>query len=182
MSIFIMEDSRRDMETKCSSALDIQYRKPRHFGGSAYIGLLEQGLHLEGSTRKNDLLTCLVFAIEAKEFIEQPGNTRELCSLLRRSAGSSDLSIQSRNGHWSLLGNISQTKFKLVPEFSQLSSSVFSPYFSANLGLDIFFEGREEDRYVTNMVGLTCNQQVKKNLRLKWMFVDLKTMKKNQSI
>ncbi|RYZ28957.1 MAG: TonB-dependent receptor, partial [Sphingobacteriales bacterium] len=38
---------------KLSSVLDIQYRKPRRFGGSAYVGLLEQGLHLEGSTANN---------------------------------------------------------------------------------------------------------------------------------
>ena len=34
---------------KMSSALDIQYKKPSEFGGSAYLGLLEQGLHLEGT-------------------------------------------------------------------------------------------------------------------------------------
>src|SRR5687767_5163816 len=38
---------------KMSSVLDIQYKKPRNFGGSAYIGLLEQGLHLEGITKNN---------------------------------------------------------------------------------------------------------------------------------
>ena len=32
---------------KMSSVLDIQYRKPKSFGGSAYIGLLEQGFHLD---------------------------------------------------------------------------------------------------------------------------------------
>src|SRR5688500_12741471 len=36
---------------KMSSVLDIQYRKPVAFGGSAYIGLLEQGLHLEGISK-----------------------------------------------------------------------------------------------------------------------------------
>ncbi len=46
---------------------------------------------------------------------------------------------------------------------------MFSPLFSANLGLDIFFEGREEDRYRTNMIGLAYIQQPNKNLRLKWM-------------
>ena len=30
-----------------------------------------------------------------------------------------------------LLGNISQTSFTLIPQFSQLTSSVFSPFFSA---------------------------------------------------
>ena len=33
---------------KMSSVLDIQYKKPKRFGGSAYVGILEQGLHLEG--------------------------------------------------------------------------------------------------------------------------------------
>src|SRR5688572_13029221 len=36
---------------KMSSVLDIQYKKPKEFGGSAYIGVLEQGFHLEGATR-----------------------------------------------------------------------------------------------------------------------------------
>src|SRR5207248_3617802 len=38
---------------KMSSVLDIQYRKPKQFGGSVYISLLEQGLHLEGVGAKN---------------------------------------------------------------------------------------------------------------------------------
>jgi hypothetical protein len=38
---------------KMSSVLDIQYRKPKQFGGSAYISLLEQGFHLEGVGAKN---------------------------------------------------------------------------------------------------------------------------------
>ena len=52
---------------------------------------------------------------------------------------------------------------------AQLSTAVFSPYFSANLGLDIFFSGQEKDKYKTGLVGLTWNQQMNKNLRLKWM-------------
>ena len=35
---------------KISSVLDIQYKKPTSFGGSAYISFLEQGFHLEGSS------------------------------------------------------------------------------------------------------------------------------------
>lgn len=35
---------------KMSSVLDIQYKKPKKFGGSAYVGILEQGVHLEGIT------------------------------------------------------------------------------------------------------------------------------------
>jgi hypothetical protein len=154
---------------KMSSVLDIQYRKPRQFGGSAYISLLEQGFHLEGAT-KNDRFTYLVG-------IRNRSNRNLLSSQETKGnyvPSSSDLQalltyqFDAKNSI-EILGNVSQTKFTLQPEFSQLTSSVFSPYFSANLGLDIFFEGREEDRYRTNMVGLSFIQQPRRNLRLKWM-------------
>lgn len=154
---------------KMSSVLDIQYKKPKTFGGTAYIGLLEQGLHFEGAS-KNGKFTYLIG-------VRNRSNRNLLSSQETKGnyvPSSSDLQAQltyqinARNSI-ELLGNISQTKFTLLPEFSQLTSSVFSPYFSANLGLDIFFEGREEDRYRTNMIGLSFIQQLSKKLRLKWM-------------
>ena len=68
-----------------------------------------------------------------------------------------------------LLGNLSRTRFNLAPQFSQLTSTIFSQYFSANLGLDIYFDGAEEDAYRTGMAGLSWLQQPRSNLRLKWM-------------
>ena len=75
------------------------------------------------------------------------------------------------NNKWQaeLLGNISQTKFTLIPEFSQLTSSVFSPFFTANLGLDIFFEGQEKDQYRPICWVFPLTNQVNKKLKLKWM-------------
>lgn len=154
---------------KMSSVLDIQYKKPRSFGGSAYVGLLEQGFHLEGSTKQNRFSYLVGVRNRSNRNLlssqETQGNYVPASSDLQAS-----LNYQL-NARWSLelLGNISQTKFTLVPAFSQLSSSVFSPFFSANLGLDIFFEGKEEDRYFTNMLGLAATQQVRRDLRLKWM-------------
>ena len=43
---------------KMSSVLDIRYKRPNKFAGSAYVGLLEQGLHFEG-TSKNKKFTFL---------------------------------------------------------------------------------------------------------------------------
>jgi hypothetical protein len=40
---------------KMSSVLDIQYKKPKRFGGSAYVSILEQGLQLEGISNNNKL-------------------------------------------------------------------------------------------------------------------------------
>lgn len=154
---------------KMSSVLDIQYNKPKRFGGSAYIGLLEQGVHLEG-TSANSKFTYLVGA-----------RNRSNKNLLSRQEtqgnyvpSSADvqalLTYQLTNKSTvELFGNISQTKFSLQPEFSQLTTSVFSPFFTANLGLDIYFDGNEKDEYRTNMVGLSFTNQLSKKLKLKWM-------------
>lgn len=154
---------------KMSSVLDVQYRKPKNFGGSVYLGLLEQGIHLEGSS-KNERFSFLAGA--------RNRSNRNLLSSQQTQGNyvpsSSDLQglltykINEKNS-LELLGNLSGTKFKLTPQFSQLTSSVFSPFFTSNLGLDIYFEGREEDSYKTNMIGLSLVQQPKKDLRLKWM-------------
>ena len=154
---------------KMSSVLDIQYKKPKKFGGSAYIGLLEQGLHLEG-TAANDKFTYLIG-------VRNRTNKSLLSSQETKGnyvPSSSDLQALltyqvNKNNLLEFMGTVSQTKFTLVPEFSQLSSSVFSPYFTANLALDVFFAGQEQDRYQTNMLGISWTQQLKKNLRLKWM-------------
>lgn len=154
---------------KMSSVLDIQYKKPKSFGGSAYIGLLEQGLHLEGITKNNRFSYLVGVRNRSNRNLlssqETQGNyvpsSSDLQALLTYQL-SSKSSIE-------FLGNISQTKFSLTPEYSQLTSSVFSPFFSANLGLDIYFQGREEDRYRTNMAGLAFSHQPGKNLRMKWM-------------
>src|SRR5690606_20911167 len=57
----------------------------------------------------------------------------------------------------------------LIPEEAKLTSSVLSPLFTSNLGLDIFFEGQEQDRYQTNMLGMSIVRQVNKDLKLKWL-------------
>lgn len=154
---------------KMSSVLDIQYKKPRHFGGSAYISLLEQGFHVEGLSKNNKFSYLAGVRNRSNRNLlssqETQGNYVPSSADLQAL-----LTYQLNAGNTiELLGNISQTKFTLIPQFSQLTSSVFSPYFSANLGLDIYFQGREEDQYTTNMLGLSFIQQLRKNLRLKWM-------------
>lgn len=154
---------------KMSSVLDIQYRKPRKFGGSAYVSLLEQGLHLEG-TGAHDKFTYLL-GVRNKSNRNLLASQETKGNYVPSSADFQGLFTYQFNKKWNaeLFLNFSQTKFTLIPSFSQQTASVFSPYLTANLGLDIFFEGKEEDRYKTNMAGLSVNQQIRKNLRLKWM-------------
>jgi hypothetical protein len=154
---------------KMSSVLDIQYNKPRSFGGSANISLLEQGLHFEGLSRNKKF----AYVVGARN--------RDNRNLLRSQAtegvylpSSSDvqalLTYQfSERWQAEILGNISATRFTFYPSFTQLSSSVVTPYLTANIAADIFFEGSEKSAYSTRMLGLSATNQWRNNIRMKWL-------------
>lgn len=154
---------------KMSSALDIQYKKPRSFGGSAYLGLLEQGLHLEGASANNKFTYLVGARNRTNKTLFSSQDTKG--NYAPSSADFQALFTYQLNNRnlLELMGAISQTKFHLIPQSSQLTSSVFSPYYTANLGLDTYFSGQEIDKYQTNMLGLSLTQQVTKDLKLKWM-------------
>src|SRR6185312_1422174 len=155
---------------KMSSVLDIQYKKPVSFGGSVYVSLLEQGLHLEG-TSKNKKLTFLM-GVRSK-------TNRNLLSSQETKGNyipsASDLQTYltytiSKKLEVEVLGIISSSKFTLIPESAQKSTAVFSPLFTANIGLDIFFDGQEKDNYNSNVIGVTLVEKVNQKVKLKWMF------------
>jgi hypothetical protein len=168
---------------KMSSVLDIQYKKPRptgssgrakNFGGSAYVGILEQGFHLEGTSSKNKSdshrLSYLI-GVRNRSNKNLLSKQETQGNYVPSSADLQALINYQFNSKWQaeFLGNISQTKFFLQPEYSQLTSSVFSPFFSANLGLDIYFDGQEKDQYATNMFGVSTTFQPNRHVKLKWL-------------
>ncbi len=154
---------------KMSSVLDVQYKKPKDFGGSVYVSLLEQGFHLEGSSKKEKVTYLLG--------VRNRSNRNLLSSQEIKGAyipSSSDVqgyvTYQVSNRlQLELLTNFSGTKFSLIPESAQKTTSVFSPLFTSNLGLDISFEGQERNAYKTSMIGLSALYTPNKKLRLKWM-------------
>lgn len=154
---------------KMSSVLDIQYKKPVSFGGSVYVSLLEQGMHLEGIS-KNKKFSWL-FGARSK-------TNRSLLSSQETKGNyipsASDLQTYltykiSEKLQLEVLGIISGSKFSLTPESAQKSTAVFSPLFTANIGLDIFFDGQEKDNYNSNLLGISFVQKVNKRVQLKWM-------------
>lgn len=154
---------------KMSSVLDIQYKKPKRFGGSVYVGILEQGVQLEGTSNNNKFTYLLGARNRSNRNLLSSQATQG--NYVPSSSDFQGLFNYKFSDKWEaeLLGNISKSKFSLVPEFTQLTSSVFSPFFSVNLGVDIFFEGQEKDEYTTNMVGFSLTNHVSKRLKLKWM-------------
>lgn len=154
---------------KMSSVLDVQYKKPKDFGGSAYVSLLEQGFHVEG-TSKNKKFTYLA-GVRNRSNRNLLSSQETKGNYIPSSSDIQALFTYKLNDTWQfeMLGNFSQTKFTLTPEEAKLTSSVLSPLFSSNLGLDIYFQGKEKDRYTTSMIGFAATQQINKKLKLKWL-------------
>ncbi len=154
---------------KLSSVLDITYRKPTKFGGSAYTGLLEQGLHLEGVANKSKV--TYVFGVRNRTNRNLLSSQQTQGNYVPSSSDLQTLITWKPSDKWELeiLANLSTSRFTFFPQSSQMTSSVFSSLYSEDKGLDIFFSGQERDKYSTNFIGLSATQKVRKNLKLKWM-------------
>jgi hypothetical protein len=152
---------------KMSSVLDIKYRKPTKFGGSAAASLLGGSIHLEGCT-DNKRFTWIVGARQKSnqyilKSLDTQGDYRPFFYDVQ-SYLTFDITDE-----WeiSLLTNLSRNKYVLVPESRQ---SDFGTVNQA-LRLSVFFEGQEIDQYRTYLGALTLsNRPSKKNLQLKYIF------------
>lgn len=154
---------------RMSSVLDVQYKRPTTFHGSAYLGPLEQGAHLEGSTR-NGSVSYLV-GVRNRSLRNLLGSQETQGNYLPISSDVQGAFSWQPNNKWllELMGNLSNTRFELEPLESQQTIAVFTPLFTANLGLDINFNGREIDRFGTRMIGLSATRFVNEHLKLKGM-------------
>ncbi|MBS1509959.1 MAG: TonB-dependent receptor [Bacteroidetes bacterium] len=154
---------------KMSSVLDIQYKKPSSFGGTVYVSLLEQGLHLEGSAKKGKV--TYLFGVRNKSNKNLLSSQETTGAYIPSSSDIQSYITWQAGNHvqLELLTNLSNTRFTLFPQSAQKTTSVFSPLFTASLGLDINFEGKEQDSYNTSMVGLSMLYTPTKKLKLKWM-------------
>lgn len=154
---------------KMSSVLDIQYKKPAGFGGTAYVSLLEQGFHLEATAKKGK--ASFLAGARNKSNRNLLSNQPTQGSYLPSASDAQAYITYKPSDKWQLelLGILSVSRFTYLPESVKKTSSVFSPLYTANIGLDTYFEGQEKDSYTTSMIGATLSYSPVKKLKLKWM-------------
>jgi hypothetical protein len=163
---------------KMSSVLDIQYKKPTSFGGSAYVSLLEQGLQLEGIAKKGAI--TWLGAVRNKNNRNLLSNQPTQGAYIPSASDAQGYITYQISKKWQLelLGIFSTSKFTFFPESVKKTSSVFSPLYTANLGLDIYFEGQEKDQYNTSLIGASILHAPSEKLKLKWMISRFKDKEK----
>ncbi len=154
---------------KMSSVLDIQYKKPAGFAGNIYMSLLEQGVELEGVSKKGK--ATFLLGARNKSNRNLLSNQPTVGAYIPSASDVQGLVTYkiSDKLQLELLGILSTSRFQYFPESVKKTSSVFSPLFTANIGLDTYFEGQEKDNYTTSMVGATIVHSPSKKLKLKWM-------------
>jgi len=148
---------------KMSSALDITYKRPREFGGSATISLLGASAHVEGASRTERFTYLAAYRYKTTQYLlntlETTGDYKPQFSDFQTL-----LSYQlSRKLELSFLGNYSSSKYQFIP---QTRNTEFGTK-DLPLNLRIYYDGQEMDQFDTYLGALSLIWRPVKGLSLK---------------
>ena len=150
---------------KMSSVLDIKYRKPNRFRGSASASLLGGSAHVE------DL--ALGGKISHITGVRYKTNRYLLGSLDEKgeyNPSFTDLQTYitwqvSEKFDMSFLGNLAQNKYQFIPQTRRTSFGTWD----IPLNTTIYFQGNEVDNYLTSLGALSANFHPGNDLNLKFI-------------
>lgn len=148
---------------KMSSVLDIKYKQPVEFGGSASVSLLGGTVHLEGATDNQRFSYLGGFRYKTNEYLlkglETTGEYNpkfwDLQGLLRYQ--------MSDTWEVSLLGNFSSNRYEFIPKNRETE---FGTIQEARK-LMMYFEGQEVDQYKNWLGAVTLENKPSRYLQLK---------------
>jgi len=150
---------------KMSSVLDIQYKKPQKFKGSASGSLLGGSVHLEGVSKNKRFTYLLGIRQKSNSYLLKNMQTKgdyqtsftDVQTLLTYDI-TSKLEV-------SVLGNYARNYYKVVPHDRETNFGTLNEA----LRLKIYFEGQEVDRFVNYLGALSFNYHPSNNLKIKFI-------------
>ena len=148
---------------KISSVLDIKYRKPSDFRGSASVSALGATVHFEDIALKGKLSHISGIRYKSNRYL--------LGSLDEKGEYNPDffdyqtyITYQfTEKSSISFLGNLAQNKYRFIPETRQTTFGTWQ----APLNAKIYFEGQEVDDLRTFTGALSWNYNPNTNVSLK---------------
>ena len=157
---------------KMSSVLDIRYKRPQGFGGSATASLLGGSIHLE-NTSKN-------YRFRQIHGLRYRNNAYVLGSLdVEGDYQPNFLDYQTYLSYdvsdrleLNFLGNYSRNRFKYVPQSRQAEFGTINEA----LRMNIFFEGQEVSQFETFFGAFSGNYRVNSKVRLKFIASAFRTL------
>ncbi|MCK5729688.1 MAG: carboxypeptidase-like regulatory domain-containing protein [Draconibacterium sp.] len=150
---------------KMSSVLDIKYRKPSDFRGSASVSLLGASAHFEDVALKGKLAHISGIRYKTNQYLlgsldEQGDYDPKFLDF------QTYITYQiSEKFNISFLGNVAQNQYKFVPQTRQTTFGTWD----APLNTTIYFDGQEVDDFQTYTGALSANYHPNVNLNLKFI-------------
>ncbi len=150
---------------KMSSVLDIKYRKPTEFAGSASVSLLGGSIQLEDLSKNGKFSHISGIRYKTNRYLL--GTLDEKGEYNPRFVDAQTYLTYkfSKSFDVSFLGNIAQNQYLFIPQTRKTSFGTFNQAYSAT----VYFEGQEVDRFVTSTGALVANYHPGDRLNLKFI-------------
>jgi hypothetical protein len=152
-------------DDKMSSVLDIKYRKPNEFSGSATASLLGASAHFEDVNFNGKLAHISGIRYKTNKYLL--GSLDEQGEYDPEFLDFQTYITYSVNDKFdiSFLGNIAQNVYKFIPETRQTTFGTWD----APLNTTIYFDGQEVDNFQTYLGAFSANYHPNNALNLKFI-------------
>lgn len=156
---------------KMSSVLDVTYKRPKKFAGTAMASLLGGSLSLEGAS-KNQKFTYLFGARQkSNQYLLQAQPTK---GVYNPSFTDIQALLSYRfNPRWEMevIGNYARNRFSMIPEESSTTFGVIDQAYQLN----VFYNGGEIDQFDTRFAGISVTHRPTDKLKLKLLVSGFQT-------
>src|SRR5690606_15992538 len=148
---------------KLSSVLDIRYKKPTEFSGSAMVSLLGGSVHFEGISKNQRFTHITGIRYQSNQYLlgslDTQGDYRPWFADLQTYL-TYDITEKLQVG---LLGSYGQNNYNFVPQNRETELGTLNE----TLRFTVFFEGEEKTRHETAFGALAIDYQLTKKSLIK---------------
>lgn len=159
---------------KMSSVLDIQYKKPYQFAGSINASLLGGSVHLEDASKNHRFTHISGIRYKTSQYVL---NSLETKGDYKPTFVDFQTYITydiSEKIELAFLGNYAQNNYLFKPE----SRKTAFGNINIPLGLTVYFDGQEIDKFITLTGALSLNHKISNDLKMKWIISAYNTKEK----
>lgn len=148
---------------KMSSVLDIKYRKPTEFAGTASASFLGGSLQLEGLDKSGKFSHITGIRYKTNRYLL--GSLDEKGEYDPRFVDVQTYLTYKFNNSFdvSFLGNLAQNRYNFIPQTRKTSFGTWNQAYNAT----VYFEGQEVDRFATTTGAVAANYHPNDRLNLK---------------
>lgn len=156
---------------KMSSVLDITYKKPTKFAGSASASLLGASAHIEAASKNYRFTQIHGFRYKTNRYLLGSLDTKGQYRPAFTDYQTYLTYDITEKLEISFLGNVSSNKYQMIPQSQQTKFGDINQ----GLQLTVYFDGQEVDQFTTYFGAFATNYRPNKNLNLKFIASGFRT-------